>query len=166
LAIRETAAALENLASVMPREEALKLYERSLRIEENPATLDKIAALLEAEPARAEPYARRALQWKRKRLGPAHRDVGAALNNLALLVEARGGRAEAAALYKEALPIVERGYGGQHPETAAVLLNLGSLTGDRAMLERSLRIFEATMGPESEPAATARDRLQALKPPG
>ena len=162
LSIRETAAALDNLASVLPREEALKLYERSLKLDENAATLDKIATLLEDEPARAEPYARRALEWKRKTLGPAHADVGTALNNLGLLLEAKGEHGEAAARYKEALSIVARAYGPGHPETAAVLLNLGGLTGDRAMVERALRIFEATMGPDSEPAAAAREKLQRL----
>jgi hypothetical protein len=100
---------------------------------------------------------------KRKKLGPAHAEVGTALNNLGLLLEAKGDDDAAAALYRRALPVVERACGPEHPETAAVLLNLGGLTGDRAMVERSLRIFEATMGTESGPAGAARERLQRMR---
>jgi tetratricopeptide (TPR) repeat protein len=162
LVIQVTPAALENLASVSGREEGLALYQRSLALKEDAATLEKLATLLEDEPARAEPYARRAVDLKRKTLGPRHGEVGTALNNLGLLVEGKGDRAGAIAIYREALSVVERAYGPRHPETAAVMLNLGGLLADRAMLAQSLHIFEATLGPESEPAQAARDRMRRL----
>ena len=62
-----------------------------------------------------------------KKFGPAHRDVGAALNNLAQLYGNQGRDAEAEPLFKRAIAILEKAVGLDSPEIAAALNNLAAL---------------------------------------
>ena len=54
--------------------------------------------------------ARKALEVAEKNVGPDHSDVGAILNNLALIYETQGLYAPAAPLYKRALAIIEKAH--------------------------------------------------------
>src|SRR6266545_7415902 len=58
-----------------------------------------------------------------KKYGPAHRDVGAALNNLAQLYGSQGRDAEAEPLFKRAIAILEKTAGLESPEIASALNN-------------------------------------------
>ena len=60
-------------------------------------------------------------------LGPAHPDVAASLNNLAVLYAAQGKYTVAEPLHKRALAIDEKALGPNHPDVAADLSNLASL---------------------------------------
>ena len=59
----------------------------------------------------AIPLAQRQLADLEKAYGPVHRDVAAALNNLALLYGDQGRDAEAEPLYKRSLAIMEKAFG-------------------------------------------------------
>ncbi len=60
-------------------------------------------------------------------LGPEHPDVGASLNNLALLHKALGSYAEAEPLYQRSLTIYEKALGPEHPYVATSLENYAAL---------------------------------------
>ena len=62
-----------------------------------------------------------------KKYGPAHRDVGAVLNNLAQLYGNQGRDAEAEPLSKRAIAILENTVGLDSPDIAAALNNLAAL---------------------------------------
>src|SRR2546425_3778953 len=62
-----------------------------------------------------------------KKFGPAHRDVGAALNNLAQAYGNQGRDGEAEPLFKRAIAILEKTVGPDSPEVAAALNNLAAL---------------------------------------
>ena len=58
-----------------------------------------------------------------KQFGPAHRDVGAALNNLAQLYGSQGRDAEAEPLFRRAITILEKTAGTASPERSADAAN-------------------------------------------
>ncbi len=57
-------------------------------------------------------------------LGEEHPDVTASLNNLAGLYDYQGRYTEAESLYQQALDILERRLGANHPNTVTVRENL------------------------------------------
>ncbi len=68
--------------------------------------------------AEAIPLAQRALVIWEKQLGPHHRNVATALNNLALLYVGQSRYGDAEPLYKRSLSIREKALGPNHPDVA------------------------------------------------
>ncbi|MCK1517611.1 tetratricopeptide repeat protein [Bradyrhizobium sp. 190] len=62
----------------------------------------------------------------REKFDPAHRDVGAALNNLAQAYRNQGRDGEAEPLFKRALSVREKSLGGGHPDLGQSLNNLAT----------------------------------------
>ena len=77
--------------------------------------------------AEATALAQAQVESLEKKFGPAHRDVGAALNNLAQAYGNQGRDGEAEPLFKRAIAILEKTVGPDSPEIAAVLNNLAAL---------------------------------------
>jgi CHAT domain-containing protein len=95
------------------------------------------------------------LKIREKILGPDHRDVGTALNNLAVVYRDKSDYAKAEPLYRRALAVREKALGQWHPEVAATLSNLALLYSDRGeyaeaepLYQRALGICEKSLGPE------------------
>ncbi|MFL6417733.1 MAG: tetratricopeptide repeat protein [Bryobacteraceae bacterium] len=59
-----------------------------------------------------------------KALGPDHPDVATGLNNLAVLLQAKGDYAAAEPLYRRALAIDEKALGPNHPSMKTIRENL------------------------------------------
>jgi CHAT domain-containing protein/Tfp pilus assembly protein PilF len=88
-----------------------------------------------------------------KKFGPAHRDVGAALNNLAQLYGSQGRDGEAEPMFKRAIAILEKTAGSESPENAAALNNLAALyqrqeryAEAEPLFKRALAIREKSVG--------------------
>ena len=75
----------------------------------------------------AEPLFKRSIPIFEKALGPDRPDVGASLNNLALMYQAQGKYDLAEPLYIRSIPIFEKALGPDHPSTAIALGNLADL---------------------------------------
>jgi tetratricopeptide (TPR) repeat protein len=72
----------------------------------------------------------RALAVREKALGPEHPATATSLNNLALLLHAKGDLAGARPLLERALAIREKALGPEHPDTATSLNDLASVLRD------------------------------------
>jgi tetratricopeptide (TPR) repeat protein len=101
----------------------------------------------------ALPLKERALTLYERILGPAHREVAFAINNLAVLYHMEGKYAEALPLYQRAVAMYEHVLGPNHPDLAKNLGNLGLLYSAQsrypealATLKRALTIFERSLG--------------------
>lgn len=88
-----------------------------------------------------------------KKYGPGHRDVGAALNNLAQLYGSQGRDAEAEPMFKRAIAILEKAAGLDSPEIASALNNLAALyqrwerfAEAEPLFKRALTIRERSLG--------------------
>ena len=77
--------------------------------------------------AEAIALAQEQVQSLERKFGPAHRDVGAALNNLADAYAHQGRDGEAEPLFKRAIATLERTAGTDSPDVAAALSNLAAL---------------------------------------
>src|SRR5262245_22308328 len=77
--------------------------------------------------ARAEIFARRAVQILEHVLDDRHLDVAADLAALGAIVAGRGNHGEAEVLYCRALDIFARVFGPEHYEVAVTLNNLATL---------------------------------------
>ena len=92
---------------------------------------------------------------------PEHPDVATALNNLALLYEAQGRRADAEPLYKRALAIEEKTLGLDHSYGAVSLNNLAVLYqargryADAEPLYKRALAREKTLGPDDPDVAVS-----------
>src|SRR3984893_1395592 len=100
----------------------------------------------------AIPLAQRLRADIEKTYGPDHRDVAAALNNLAMLYGSQGRDAEAEPLYKRSIAILERLHGLDSSEVAPQLNNLAALyqrqeryADAEPLFERSLAIREKAL---------------------
>jgi CHAT domain-containing protein/Tfp pilus assembly protein PilF len=118
---------------------------------------------------RAIPLARRALNIRRKTVGPDHPDTATSLNNLALLYDATGAYARAETLYKRALAIRQKTLGAEHPDTAVTLNNLaevyhtiGAYDKAEPLYQRALAIRESKLGSEAPETAASLNNLAAL----
>jgi CHAT domain-containing protein/Tfp pilus assembly protein PilF len=107
--------------------------------------------------AEAVPLAQRQLDSQEKKYGPVHRDVAAALNNLALLYGNQGRDAEAEPLYRRAIAILEKVGGLDSSEVAPELNNLAALyqrqeryADAEPLFKRALAIRERSL-PSSHP---------------
>lgn len=104
-----------------------------------------------------------------KKYGPAHRDVGAALNNLAQLYGSQGRDAEAEPLFKRAIAILEKTAGLESPEIASALNNLAALyqRGERyaeaePLFKRALTIRERSLGSSHPDLGQSLNNLATL----
>jgi Tol biopolymer transport system component/tetratricopeptide (TPR) repeat protein len=154
---------MENVAELVPREEAMPLLARAAECND-PGTaaraLGKLAAL-QNESAAIETY-RKALAKEEAASGPEHPRVAVRLNDLALKLEP--GAAEP--LFRRALAIQNDTLGANHPETAITannlanaLLALGKTDEAEQRQRESLKALEAALGPEHPRVAVASSNL-------
>ena len=158
LAIRETPEALENLASVSQRSEALRLFRRAVELRAQDLrlaeTLKQLASLDESQAAQLY---RQALALEEKLLPAKDLRLAGTLNNLALAIEESEPK-QAEALFRRALSILPP----DHPEAGTTLNNLASLllgTGRLPAAEtaqrRALSVLRASLGDTHERVAVA-----------
>lgn len=98
--------------------------------------------------------------------GAESEQVSDRLNDMALLLQARGSHDDAELLIRRALALAEKSLGPDHPDTAIRMGNLGSLLrlkGDfdaaEQSLRRSLTILERKLGAEHPSTGTILDNL-------
>ena len=101
----------------------------------------------------ALPLAQAQLQTLEKKYGPVHRDVAAALNNLAEIFGHQGNDAEAEPLLKRAIAILDKAVGLDSAEAAPELNNLAALyqrqeryAEAEPLFKRALTIREKSLG--------------------
>ena len=101
----------------------------------------------------ALPLAQGQLQTLEKKYGPAHRDVAAALNNLAEIHGHQGNDSEAEPLLKRAIAILDKAVGLDAAEAAPELNNLAALyqrqerfAEAEPLFKRALAIREKSLG--------------------
>ncbi|EOD12957.1 hypothetical protein EMIHUDRAFT_452118 [Emiliania huxleyi CCMP1516] len=82
-----------------------------------------------------EALLREALEASRETLGDNHPDTLTSINNLGMLLEAKGDLDGAEALLREALEARRETLGDRHPRTLTSIYNLGSLLQDKGDLE-------------------------------
>ncbi len=114
----------------------------------------------------AIPLARRVLALLEKALGPDHPDVATALNDVAVMYEAKGEYVRVEPLYQRALAIREKALGPDHLAVAASLNNLALLYVTRGqydrtepLLLRALAIKEKALGPNHPDVALSLGSL-------
>jgi CHAT domain-containing protein len=119
--------------------------------------------------ARAEQFARRALEIFEKAYGPQHPLVGDALLALAIFYGDRQDFATAEPLYQRALIINEKAYGAESPQVSALLSNFALLyknKGDypraEAMAQRALSNYEKEYGQENFHFANLLSQLAVM----
>jgi tetratricopeptide (TPR) repeat protein len=111
----------------------------------------------------------RALAIRERELGVDHLDVGASLEQLAIVHEIMGAYGEALRLYERTLEIRSEGLGPDHPEVANTLSNLADVhrqLGDhaaaQALNQQALEITERALGPGHPKLAYHLSNLGAL----
>ena len=118
-------------------------------------TLSLLACELEDQGRydEAEPLFREALETCRLTLGDRHEDTLASINNVGLLLHAKGDLASAEPLLREALDVGRETLGHRHSSTLAYINNVGMLLqdkGDLAAAEplmcEALEVRRATLG--------------------
>jgi tetratricopeptide (TPR) repeat protein len=121
----------------------------------------------QGHPDEAVEMYRRVLDLRENLLGPHHKDVAAALNNLGVALRLAGRPAEADPVFRRALEIAESA--NDRRLLATVLGGLGATLVDRGeyaraepVLRRSLAIFEAAVGSDSLESAEAANNLAML----
>jgi eukaryotic-like serine/threonine-protein kinase len=97
----------------------------------------------------------RALEIKKRLLGPSHPDVGVSLNNMANNLMTQGRYAEALPVVRNALAVLERGYGPSDARASMVrdtvgetLLRMGRVEESLAECERARADLEKSRGRE------------------
>ena len=94
-----------------------------------------------------------------KKYGPAHRDVGAALNNLAQIYGSQGKDGEAEPLFKRSIAILEKTAGLDSPEIASAIEAARSRTARSTFAWGSCSPAIGDVGstrPDASPGATRR----------
>jgi CHAT domain-containing protein/Tfp pilus assembly protein PilF len=171
------------LLTVRPKFKNAQTGGYEIRVEELRATTDDDRALQEARKLlqtasklrgagkynEALPLIERGLEIRERLLGPEHRDVANALNNLGILYAIKGEYAKAEPLYQRALAIRERALGPEHLDVAQSLNSLailyyrkGDYTKAELLYQRSLSIYEKVLGPEHLDVANALYNLANL----
>jgi CHAT domain-containing protein/Tfp pilus assembly protein PilF len=109
------------------------------------------------------------LQTLEKKYGPAHRDVAAALNNLAELHGRQGNDAEAEPLLKRAIAILDKVVGLDSSEAAPELNNLAALyqrqeryAEAEPLFKRALAIREKSLGRDHPDLGQSLNNLATL----
>jgi tetratricopeptide (TPR) repeat protein len=117
----------------------------------------------------AEALYRRGWEKMEQSAGPDAPPTAAALNNLALLLQATNRLAEAEPLLRRALAIDEASFGNDHPEVARDINNLAQLlkatnrlAEAEPLMRRALAICEVSFGSNHPHVATALTNLAQL----
>ncbi|EDM76387.1 serine/threonine kinase family protein [Plesiocystis pacifica SIR-1] len=125
-----------------------------------------IVAYTEGDPDRARALLETCLRLREGDPNPDELGIASALNNLAIIEQARSDYAASRELQERALAIRERVLGPEHQLVAASLSNLGSLAGfeqdwenARDRHERALAIRERVLGPEHPDVASSLNNL-------
>jgi len=118
-------------------------------------------------PDEAVEMYRQVVDLREKLLGPQHKLVAVARNNLGVALRLAGKPSEADPVFRKALQIAEAS--GDRRLLATVLDGLGATLVDleeydraEPVLRRSLSLFDATAGPESLESAEALNNLAML----
>jgi serine/threonine-protein kinase len=116
--------------------------------------------------AEAEQQAKRALETRRRVLGPEHPDTLQSMTSLAQASSRQGRLAEAEALHRETLDIQKRVLGPEHPDTlesmngvAIVALARGRYAEAEALHRETLEIRKRVLGPEHRNTLQSRNNL-------
>jgi serine/threonine protein kinase/tetratricopeptide (TPR) repeat protein len=119
LGLYEPAASL--LEQALARQEALSVSDPA----ELATTLDRLGGLAHdlRDMKRSEDYSRRALDLRRRSLGPEHPDVAESLINVAIAVRGNGRPAEAETLYREGVALHRKLFGSESERLAWALFN-------------------------------------------
>lgn len=117
----------------------------------------------------AVPLAQGQLQTLEQKYGPAHRDVAAALNNLAEILGHQGNDLEAEPLLKRAIAILDKAVGLDSSEAAPELNNLAALyqrqeryAEAEPLFKRALAIREKALGPNHPDLGQSLNNLATL----
>lgn len=89
----------------------------------------------------AEPSLRAALRLRREIYGDEHKDVAESMNNLAILLKAKGDLQGAEPLYRQALDINRRVLGEDHPSVAIAMNNLAGLLKGKGDYEAAEALY-------------------------
>ena len=118
-------------------------------------------ALREGHYAEAEREYREALPFAEQDMG--HTNYFVTLGNLALVLKLQGKLDEARGFYERALILARRAYEGDHDKLATLLINVGSLHGDRGDVEKAgvdldegVAMMRRTLGDEHSQTVVAR----------
>jgi tetratricopeptide (TPR) repeat protein len=106
-------------------------------------TLDIIGLMAHdmRDMARAEDFARRGLELRRRALGAEHESVGISLVNLATAVRGRGRHAEAEPLYRQGLALLRARLGGEHERVGWALFNLAWALHQQGRLDEAEPLY-------------------------
>lgn len=165
-----TAEDLENLASVSPPSEALRLHLWAAAATDpaiSARNWTKAGALYEQSSNRAkatEAYGN-ALVREEKASGRNHQRVAVRLNDLAQTLDAKS----AEPLFRRALAIQEQALGPNHPEVGVTANNLANallaqkrLTEAEPAARRALRVLETALDSDQPRVATAASNLGTI----
>lgn len=119
-----------------------------------------------AEPDLARPLLEDALALRRRIFGPEHARIAESLNDLGVLLAAKGDAAAAGPLLAEALAMRRKLLGPSHVEVAQTLVELGRLASDQGhderaepLLREALAIRLRALGGEDHETATSKNEL-------
>lgn len=164
---RITAEDIENLATVVPPQEAIALRLRAAQCDDAGVAARNLAALAAFEESRGNREAalaryREALEKERTASGDQHPRYAVRLNDVALLVPPP----DAEPLLRRALTIQESALGPDHPEVAVTLNNLANVllalqhpADAESAARRALTILERRLGAMHPRVATAASNL-------
>jgi serine/threonine-protein kinase len=118
----------------------------------------------------ARPLLQTSLKLRRQLHGPAHPDVAASLNNVAMVLEAQGEYEAAEQMHREALALRRKLSGDEHPDVAESLDNLawvlyrkGDYEAAQTLYRQALDMRRKFLGPEHADVAQSLNNLaQAL----
>jgi tetratricopeptide (TPR) repeat protein len=118
-------------------------------------------------PDEAVEMYRQVVDLREKLLGPQHKDVAVALNNLGVALRLAGRTAEADPVFRRALQIAEASSDRRLLATVlgglgATLVDAGEYPRAEPVLRRSLALFDAAVGPDSLESAEALNNLAML----
>jgi CHAT domain-containing protein len=122
------------------------------------------------QPGRGIPLANRALEIRRRLLGPEHSSVPASLNDLGVLYTSLNRQTQAEPFFQQALDIRRKILGNDHPNTAVCLHNLAAVAEAKADLAKAeglhleaLAIRKKALGEQHALTAQSFDALAALR---
>ncbi|MBO0861229.1 MAG: CHAT domain-containing protein [Chloracidobacterium sp.] len=114
----------------------------------------------------AIPLVERALEIRKKLLGPDHQDVAAAILGLANLYRDKGEYAKAEPLYRQGLEISEKALGTDHRDVARAINELaifywhkGDYASAESLCQRALGVWERALGLDHPEAALTFNNL-------
>jgi serine/threonine-protein kinase len=138
------------LARVSEAEDLLRqvVTARELKLgESDPLVLESNAALLSAQRRydEAEPLYRKALEIRRRTLGPDHIDVAFCLRRIGRIAANQGDWSRAERLHREELGIIERFYGPNHFSLGYTLRRLASCAVVQGQYRKADELYERAL---------------------